>query len=245
MITYFISDVHLQASEPKILQTFFNFLKHDAPKADAVYNLGDLFEAWIGDDDTATLSKKILNALKELTSTGTPTYFMRGNRDFAVGDLFAQKTGVTILEDPSVVNIYGRSILLMHGDLLCTDDEKYQAFRQKVYLPGYIQKLYRLPLFIRRLIAAWARYKSRKYTQKTDLNIQDVNQIEVEQIMNKYQVDCLIHGHTHRPAHHEFTLEGKTVQRIVLPAWHDQGYVCILHSDGRIEDKILKHPSID
>lgn len=239
MATYFISDIHLQASEPKILQTFFDFLKHDAPKAEAVYILGDLFEAWVGDDDTAKLSKKILKALKALSATGTPTYFMRGNRDFGVGDLFAQKTGVTILEDPSVATIYGQKILLMHGDSLCTDDIKHQALRRKIYSPGYIEKLYRLPLFVRRLLARWARNKSRKYTQITDLKIQDVNQTEVERAMRKHQVDLLIHGHTHRPAHHQFTLDGKAVQRIVLPAWHDQGYVCILHSDGRIEDNEL------
>ena len=234
MSTYFISDLHLQPSLPKITGIFLNFLQRQAIQADALYILGDLFETWIGDDDQSTFATTIKQALKQLTATGVPVYFMHGNRDFILGQQFANETGLTLLPDPSVTTVYGNPILLMHGDLLCIDDLKYQTFRHKAYSEKFQTRLLRLPLWVRRLIASWARYKSKKHTQITDLRIQDVNQTEVERYLQQHNVDLIIHGHTHRPATHEFTLADRLAKRIVLAAWHEQGHLLKMDPDGII-----------
>ena len=234
MSTYFISDLHLQPNTPKITTIFLNFLQHQAIQADAVYILGDLFETWIGDDDPSPFANTIKQALNKLTATGVPIYFMHGNRDFILGQQFANETGLTLLPDPSVITLYGNSILLTHGDLLCIDDLKYQAFRRKAHSEKFQTRLLRLPLWIRRLIAIWARYKSKKHTQTTDLCIQDVNQTEVEHYLQQHNVNLMIHGHTHRPAIHEFILANKLTKRIVLAAWHEQGYLLKIDSNGVI-----------
>ena len=233
MNTLFISDLHLQSSQSKIINVFIKFLQQQATQADAVYILGDLFEAWVGDDDNNPLAQQVKKALKALSQT-VPTYFMRGNRDFTIGERFSQEAGITLLADPTVIELYGRRVLLMHGDLLCTDDLAYQAFRRKVYAPNFIKRLMRLPLFVRRLIALWARYKSKKHTGNTDLTIQDVNQQETEKTMQEYKVNILIHGHTHRPTIHDLQINGQGAKRIVLAAWHDQGYVLQVSSTWEI-----------
>jgi UDP-2,3-diacylglucosamine hydrolase len=225
MSTYFISDLHLQTTEPKITELFLKFLSTQARQADALYILGDLFEVWIGDDDNCAFARKIKGALKTLTDHKVPVYVMRGNRDFIIGERFATDTGAIILPDPTVVTIYGQQILLMHGDLLCTDDEKYQAFRRKVYRPSFQKWALAMPLLIRRGLAAFARYKSKKHTSSTSRMVQDVNHAEVERYMREHKVALLIHGHTHRPATHDLLIDSSPAQRIVLAAWHDQGYV--------------------
>ena len=221
---YFISDLHLQSSEPKIIHAFLNFLIDYAAQAEALYILGDFFEAWIGDDDTDPLVSQIKAALKALTAQGVAVYFMHGNRDFLIGQRFCRETGVQLLSDPTLLELYGKKILLMHGDLLCIDDQKYQQFRKKAHDPNFQKRILRLPLFIRRALASWARYKSKKHTGRTNLMLQDVNQQEVLRVMQQYDADVLIHGHTHRPAVHDIKLENKNAQRIVLTAWHDAGY---------------------
>jgi len=240
MSTYFISDLHLQACVAKNCQIFLRFLKQEARDADALYILGDLFEAWIGDDDNTDFAKTIKTALKELTASGVTVYFMRGNRDFIIGERFANETGIHLLHDPSIVDIYGQRILLMHGDLLCSDDEKYQAFRRKAYEPKFQARMRRLPLWLRRLVAAWARYKSKKHTKQTDLTIQDVNQDTVLQYLDVYQTTMLIHGHTHRPALHTFTHNGQTMQRIVLDTWHQHGHALKIDAQGKLENLELQ-----
>jgi UDP-2,3-diacylglucosamine hydrolase len=239
MKTLFISDLHLQANEPKIIGVFKQFMQEQAPQADALYILGDLFEAWIGDDDNNKFAQQVKQSIKNLTDKGVPCYFMRGNRDVAIGYQFAKETGVVLLDDPTVVSIYQRPVLLMHGDLLCTDDVKYQAFRRKVYDPIFRRRFLSLPLFLRRLIALWARYKSKKHTGTVDLRIQDVNQQAVEETLRKYNTDLLIHGHTHRPEIHELIVDDKKAQRIVLPAWHNAGHVLCISSDWQITQQIL------
>ena len=225
---YFISDLHLQSSEPKMVHAFLNFLTTKAAQAECLYILGDFFEYWIGDDDHTPLAKQIKTALKMLTSRGVPVYFMHGNRDFLIGQRFAQETGVTLLDDPTLLELYGKKIILMHGDLLCIDDQKYQQFRAKVHNPKFQKRVLWLPLFVRRALASWARYKSKQHTGKTNMVLQDVNQQEVLRVMQKYDADILIHGHTHRPAVHDVKLNNKNAQRIVLAAWHDQGhYLCL------------------
>jgi UDP-2,3-diacylglucosamine hydrolase len=230
---YFISDLHLQSSEPKIVHAFLHFLTEYAAYAECLYILGDFFEAWIGDDDNTPLVKQIKAALQTLTAQGIPVYFMHGNRDFLIGQRFAKETGVQLLADPTLLNLYGKKILLMHGDLLCIDDQKYQQFRKKAHDPKFQKRILRLPLLVRRLLAGWARYKSKKHTGKTNLMLQDVNQPEVLRVMQQHDVDILIHGHTHRPAIHDIKLNHKNAQRIVLAAWHDEGHYLCLDANGK------------
>ena len=236
---YFISDLHLQSTEPKIVQAFLDFLTRYAAHAAALYILGDFFEYWIGDDDNTTLAKQIKNALKALTKSGVPVYFMHGNRDFLIGQRFCRETGVQLLVDPTLLELYGKKILLMHGDLLCIDDQKYQQFRAKVHQANFQKRVLRLPLFVRRALAAWARYKSKKHTGKTNLMLQDVNQQEVLRVMQHYDADILIHGHTHRPNTHEINLGNKKSQRIVLAAWHEAGHYLLLTPEGQFINATL------
>lgn len=239
MTTFFISDLHIDEHHPEATNCLLNFLETQGVTADAIYILGDLFEVWIGDDNATPFNKVIFSAFKKLTQAGVPMYFMRGNRDFLVGRQFTQLTGVKVLPDPCLIDLYGEPTLLMHGDLLCTDDQKYQAFRRKAHNP-LLQKLFLLlPLSWRQHLATKAREKSQQHTQQVNLTIQDVNQAEVEKIMRHYKVNLLIHGHTHRPAVHEFQLDNKTVKRVVLNAWHEHGGGLTISSDKIIHSFTL------
>lgn len=220
MSTYFISDLHLQAAHPEHIDILSRWLKEQAKHADALYILGDFFDVWIGDDDNSAFANQVKALLRLFTDSGIPTYFMRGNRDFAIGRTFAEQTGVVLLNDPTVITLYQQNVLLTHGDYLCIDDKKHQALRHKIHHTNLVNRLLKLPLFIRRLIARWARNQSRKHTRHTDLSIQDVNRAFVLEQMQKYQTNMLIHGHTHRPAIHE--LNDK--KRIVLADWRQHGY---------------------
>nr|WP_223236850.1 MULTISPECIES: UDP-2,3-diacylglucosamine diphosphatase [unclassified Citrobacter] len=219
----FIADLHLCTEEPAITAGFLRFLADDARKADALYILGDLFEAWIGDDDPNPLHREMAAAIKALTDSGVPCFFIHGNRDFLIGKRFARESGMTLLPQEKVLNLYGRNVLIMHGDTLCTDDTGYQAFRAKVHQP-WLQKLFlSLPLFIRQRIAAKMRAGSKAANSSKSLEIMDVNPQAVINEMEKHQVQWLIHGHTHRPAVHELTANAQPAFRVVLGAWHTEG----------------------
>nr|WP_168216329.1 UDP-2,3-diacylglucosamine diphosphatase [Citrobacter youngae] len=219
----FIADLHLCTEEPAITAGFLRFLAGDARKADALYILGDLFEAWIGDDDPNPLHREMAAAIKTLTDSGVPCFFIHGNRDFLIGKRFARESGMTLLPQEKVLNLYGRNVLIMHGDTLCTDDAGYQAFRAKVHQP-WLQKLFlSLPLFIRQRIAAKMRANSKAANSSKSLEIMDVNPQAVIAEMEKHQVQWLIHGHTHRPAVHEVTANAQPAFRVVLGAWHTEG----------------------
>ncbi|HEF0084147.1 TPA: UDP-2,3-diacylglucosamine diphosphatase [Citrobacter youngae] len=223
MTTLFIADLHLCTEEPAITAGFLRFLAGDARKADALYILGDLFEAWIGDDDPNPLHREMAAAIKALTDSGVPCFFIHGNRDFLIGKRFARESGMTLLPQEKVLNLYGRKVLIMHGDTLCTDDAGYQAFRAKVHQP-WLQKLFlSLPLFIRQRIAAKMRAGSLAANSSKSLEIMDVNPQAVIAEMEKHQVQWLIHGHTHRPAVHEVTANAQPAFRVVLGAWHTEG----------------------
>ncbi|RCX00322.1 MULTISPECIES: UDP-2,3-diacylglucosamine diphosphatase [Kosakonia] len=223
MATLFIADLHLQTEEPAITAGFLRFLAGTAREADALYILGDLFEAWIGDDDPNPLHQQIAQAIKAVVDSGVPCYFIHGNRDFLLGQRFAQACGMQLLPQEQVLSLYGRNVLIMHGDTLCTDDAGYQAFRAKVHQP-WLQKLFlTLPLFIRRRIAAKMRAGSKAANSSKSLSIMDVNQHAVVEAMEKHQVQWLIHGHTHRPAVHELTANNAPAYRAVLGAWHSEG----------------------
>lgn len=227
MATYFISDLHLEPARPDITSLFCDFIQNLHGKADALYILGDLFEYWIGDDHQHTLSNTVSDALKSLVDSGVKVYFIHGNRDFLIGDSYAAQAGFTILPDPSLIDLYGKQILIMHGDSLCIEDEKYQAFRAKVRGKTFQTEFLKKPLWFRRLLAYLMRQYSHLQNRKKTATIMDVTQSEVIKIMSAYHVNLLIHGHTHRPAIHQLTLKEQPAERIVLNAWHSQGNVLI------------------
>ncbi len=220
MATFFISDLHLQADEPKITAAFLYFLQEIAPQADALYILGDLFEAWIGDDDLSYFNTQIIQALKQATDKGLPIYFMRGNRDFLIGTRFMAATGMKLLADPTVIELYGVPTLLMHGDSLCTLDKKHQRARLLTLNPLLQRIALSLPLAWRRRGSLWIRGKSRQHQKNSTEYILDVTSKAVLQAMQFHHVNQLIHGHTHRPDIHMLPY-GK---RIVLGAWHHTGH---------------------
>tara|TARA_R110001592_G_scaffold356455_4_gene658385 strand:+ start:10561 stop:11274 length:714 start_codon:yes stop_codon:yes gene_type:complete len=220
MTTLVISDLHLSPDRPAASRAFFDFLKNEAQQAKALYILGDLFEAWVGDDDPAPLSRDVISALKELGDSGTELYFMQGNRDFLIDKRFAHETGCTLLPDHYVAQLEGQKILLLHGDTLCIGDEQYQKFRRKARHPVFRWCLNHLPLKTRQNIAASWRSKSMKVNANKSDNIMDVTPSEVERVLEEYQVNIMIHGHTHRPNRHQH----KNGERIVLGDWHHNGW---------------------
>jgi len=230
--TLFIADLHLQTEEPAITAGFLRFLQGEARHADALYILGDLFEAWIGDDDPNPLHREIASALKALVDSGVPCFFIHGNRDFLLGKRFARESGMILLAEETVLDLYGRRVLIMHGDTLCTDDTGYLAFRAKVHTP-WIQTLFlALPLFIRSRIAAKMRAGSKAANSSKSMTIMDVNPQAVVSVMEKHQVQWLIHGHTHRPAMHNLTANGEQAHRVVLGAWHSEGSMIKVTPEG-------------
>jgi UDP-2,3-diacylglucosamine hydrolase len=215
----FISDLHISLEKPEITRRFLAFLQNRAPKAAAVYILGDLFDAWIGDDDPTPPNNKIRKQLKQLTDSGTQVYLQQGNRDFLLGKQFCQDTGVTLLGDYHVIDLQGTPTLLTHGDLLCSDDLPYQAFRVKSHTREWQQSVLSKPLLLRLLAARWYRIRSYFHKRKKSRDIMDVNQGTVSEVMLDHNCLRLIHGHTHRPDVHNFEINGQPAQRFVLAAW--------------------------
>ena len=225
MSTLFISDLHLDESRPEIVDVFERFLAEEARGAKALYILGDLFESWIGDDDDSPMADRVARALRALSDSGVPIYFMRGNRDFVLGKDFARKAGMTILDDPTVIDLDGKPVLLMHGDTLCTDDVAYQKFRRIMHNRWFQRVALALPLSMRRRIAGRLRGQSQKHIARKTEAIMDVNQSAVEAAMRAHGVRLMIHGHTHRPATHRFDVDGQTAERVVLGDWYDQSQI--------------------
>lgn len=232
MPTFFISDLHLDEARPRIVDLFETFLRDEARKADALYILGDLFEAYIGDDDDAPLPARVATALNSLRDAGVPVFFIAGNRDFLLGADYAHRAGMTLLDDGTTIDLHGTPTLILHGDALCTDDAAYQAFRQQVRDPEWQRMFLAQPLAARRTFAAKARDGSRAHTSTTDMAIMDVNQTAVENALRDANVTRMIHGHTHRPAIHDFTLDDAPAQRIVLGDWYEQGSVLRADADS-------------
>jgi UDP-2,3-diacylglucosamine hydrolase len=233
MASLFIADLHLDDSRPHITGLFERYLAGDeVRRADALYILGDLVEAWIGDDDDAELPARIARATRGVREAGVPVYFMPGNRDFLLGPDYAERAGLTLLEDGVVHDLHGRPTLLMHGDTLCTDDVAYQAVRRQVRTPQWKANILAMPLEARRAFAAKARADSRAHTGSTMESIMDVNADAVIQALRGAGVTRLIHGHTHRPAIHDFAIDGHAAQRIVLGDWYEQGSVLRVMPEG-------------
>ena len=225
MATLFISDLHLHAERPDGIEQFLSFIRTEAAHASALYILGDLFEAWIGDDDTDPSLAPIIGALAELKRTGVPCYFMHGNRDFLIGKRFAAATGCELLDEWHVVEIEGQHVLLTHGDLLCTDDTPYQALRSMVRDSVWQREFLAKSLEERRAIVADLRERSKTETADKPAEIMDVNRDAVEAALRRYEVSVLLHGHTHRPAVHELVTDGARATRIVLGDWYHRGSV--------------------
>ncbi|HJP98831.1 MAG TPA: UDP-2,3-diacylglucosamine diphosphatase [Rhodanobacteraceae bacterium] len=225
MSTLFVSDLHLDDARPHIVADFERFCTGEARDADALYVLGDLFEAYIGDDDDTPLNARVAKALRTLAGTGVPVHYLAGNRDFLVGEDYACRCGMDILADGTVVDLDGTPTLILHGDALCTDDVAYQAFRAQVRDPAWQAAFLARPLSERRAFARQARDASRAHTSAADMAIMDVNPTAVEAALRNAGVTRMIHGHTHRPAIHDFTLDGNPTQRIVLGDWYEQGSV--------------------
>jgi UDP-2,3-diacylglucosamine hydrolase len=223
--TLFVSDIHLDQKRPHIIAAFCRFLHEvkQTSNTDAFYILGDLFEYWIGDDDPAIGLEKVIQCIREVSESGIPVYFIHGNRDFLIGKRFAKQTQCKILQEETVIDLYGKPTLIMHGDTLCTDDIAYQKYRAKARNPFIQKPLLMLSVKQRLKIAERLRNKSKSATQEKTEEIMDVNQHTVEQLMQKHYVHQLIHGHTHRPAEHEFSINGLNYTRIVLGDWYEQG----------------------
>ena len=232
MSTLLISDLHLHPGAPEITEGFLHWLGTRAQGANALYILGDLFEAWIGDDlldladedptGNATLAVEVAQALKRLSGSGTHLYLMHGNRDFLLGERFAAAAGAELLADPALVTMGQESVLLMHGDSLCTRDEAYMRFRAQARHPAWQQQILAMPIRDRIALAKQLRDQSGEATSNKAEDIMDVTSDEVVNVMREHGVTTLIHGHTHRPAVHELVVDGHPAKRMVLGDWQPQ-----------------------
>ena len=234
MTAIFISDLHLDDRRPEATDAFAHFLDTLPEGTTHLYILGDLFESWVGDDDYAPLPNRVADLLSTVRDRGVRIGFMHGNRDFALGEAYAQRAGMMLLDDPTRVDLPGGDALLMHGDTLCTDDLDYQAFRAQVRDPAWLAQMLSQPLAVRRAFAAQARAGSQAHTAATAESIMDVNAGAVERAFREHGTTLLIHGHTHRPAVHRIELDGQHRTRIVLGDWYEQGTVLHVHRDGRM-----------
>jgi len=222
-VTYFIADLHLAQNRPDITACFLSFLKNDAPKAQTLYILGDLFEYWIGDDDKNPFVVEVASALNAVSLLGTKIYFIHGNRDFLLGRNYAKSCGMQLLPETDMIDLYGKPVLIMHGDTLCTRDIAYQAFRKKSRSWWWQAIVKNLPLFVRKKIAEDYRKKSASATALKSQEIMDVTETEVIAELELHKSQLLIHGHTHRPKVHDIQANNKAAQRIVLGDWYEQG----------------------
>ena len=232
MTITFISDLHISETQPEIANQFIDFLENQAQNSDALYILGDLFEYWIGDDDPNPYYEKIVSSLYDFTASGIPTYFIHGNRDFLIGEIFAKKTGVKILKDPSIIKINGEKIMISHGDIFCTDDYEYQNTRKITRNPEWQKQMLEKTIIERKKFAQISREKSRDHTKFLDETITDVNQDEIRKAFETCNVTKLIHGHTHKPAIHDMLINNISHQRFVLGDWYEQGSILNWNKSG-------------
>ena len=230
-VTYFISDLHLGEEFPAITRCFEAFMRDKAPHAEALYVLGDLFEVWYGDDNNSPFNQHIATIFKQVAKH-TPVYFIHGNRDFIIGQRYADKAGFTILDEQTVIDLYGTPTLLLHGDELCTDDVAYMKFRRKSRSWWWQTIVKSLPLSLRRYLATRGRKNSESNKMLLAADIMDVTPQAVVEALEKHQVQRMIHGHTHRPDVHQLEANGKPATRIVLGDWYEQGSVLVATSES-------------
>lgn len=232
---YFIADLHLNERQPEITELFLQFMRENAPLADSVYILGDLFDFWIGDDEDSELIRTVKTAIQTLTTQGVPCYFICGNRDFLLGKEFAEQTGMQLLPDYYLIDLYGKKTLICHGDTLCIDDIKYQQFRRKVHQKWRQRLFLCLPLWLRLRIAHKIRAKSRADKGTKSAQIMDINpQFTAETVAN-FGAEWLIHGHTHKQAVHICNISSESDRlftRIVLGDWGKTASILTVDENG-------------
>ena len=231
MTTLFISDLHLSPDDAKLIKLTTHFIQTQIKDIKAIYLLGDVFNTWLGDDIIPTEFEPLIVQLQKLHQAGIKTYLMVGNRDFMLGKSFAQRCGCQLIADPSIIDLYGTKTLLMHGDSLCIDDVSYQCYRRKTRNKFLQWCFLHLPIRYRQSISDKIKQKSHEQKQYKSTMIMDVNQAEVCRIMQLYDVQYLIHGHTHRPAIHTFTVANKPAYRIVLGDWENK--ISLLKCDAQ------------
>ena len=241
-VVHIISDLHLCASRPDLLQLFNKYMTEYAPENQQLYVLGDLFEAWIGDDclapenaannPNAAMYQSVIDSFKHYAENHGELFFMHGNRDFLLGQDFEKMTKGKLLDEPTFVNWHGKKTALMHGDSLCTDDVAYQQFRDMVRNPAWQSEFLAYPMAKRVEIANSLRQQSKQAQTEKSNEIMDVNQQAVEDFFSEHQIDCLIHGHTHRQATHELIIDGVAKQRVVLSDWGDRGFYLAVTNQG-------------
>ncbi|MBX9586498.1 MAG: UDP-2,3-diacylglucosamine diphosphatase [Gammaproteobacteria bacterium] len=231
--TLFISDLHLQETEPHIVTLFEQFLNQYAPQAETLYILGDLFEVWPGDDENTPFAQKIKTLIKTCVSNGTPVKILPGNRDFLLGPRFAQETGCTVLKDPTVIQLYNEAILLLHGDTLCTQDRLHQIYRSIVQNPLFNRFATTvLPLSFRKKMGGLLRKFSKKHTKKLNPTAMDVIKESVSLAFKNHNTRIMIHGHTHRQKTDVTNENNKIFTRYVLNAWHETGSALSIDANG-------------
>ncbi|TVQ47353.1 MAG: UDP-2,3-diacylglucosamine diphosphatase [Gammaproteobacteria bacterium] len=241
MTWLFISDLHLSPDRPDITRQFEAFLSTWRGRTRHLYVLGDLFDVWLGDDMGGALGQQVARALRHQREAGAEVALMHGNRDFLLGRRFAESCGATLLTDPCVREIHGRRVLLSHGDLLCTDDHSYQRMRRVFHQPLVQRGFLVLPQRLRQRIGARLRARSQREIADKPTEIMDVNAQAVSDALRRHGVDCLLHGHTHRPAVHPLDLDGRAATRIVLGDWYTQGSALVWDERG-FELKQLPRP---
>ena len=227
-----IADLHLQSAEPDTLALALDFFKQ-ARGARHLYIIGDLFEYWLGDDclesdSCSSDSLSVVTALSSLSQSGTPVTLMHGNRDFLLGEAFANEIGATLVcDDVLALN----KVVLMHGDTLCTDDVEYQQFRAQVRDAAWQSDFLAKPVSEREAIATAYRSGSKNASQHKPISIMDVNDDAVDQVFSQFGCQHLIHGHTHRPAIHQH----ESGTRVVVGDWHADHAMVGIVEDGKIE----------
>ncbi len=236
MVTYLISDTHLNRNQPEVYDRFIHYLNAIGADADELYILGDLFDYWIGDDGIELLGHNAaVEALGKLSAAGVRISIMHGNRDFLIGREFVEKIGASLIADPTRISLGGQQVLLMHGDSLCTDDIAHQRYRAVVLSPEWQEMILQLPVAERFERALSMRAASESNKPKVNQALMDVNQSAVLHAMKEFNVNVLIHGHTHRPQVHRFVIDGNSAARYVLGDW-GRGYDAVIRatSDGII-----------
>ncbi|MCU7917289.1 MAG: UDP-2,3-diacylglucosamine diphosphatase [Candidatus Thiodiazotropha sp. (ex Epidulcina cf. delphinae)] len=238
----FISDLHLSADRADTVQCFLRFLEGRASQADHLYILGDLFDTWVGDDDRHPPIPEVKQALRRLSCGGAKLWLIHGNRDFLIGEAFCRETGAELLTDPSLIDLFGTPTLLMHGDLLCTDDQAYLEFRREIRQPAFIQHFLSQPIEQRIALAKAYRAKSGEANSLKSEAIMDVNQQAVERYLSEHQAERLIHGHTHRAADHPFSLAERAVSRHVLAEWRgEQAEIICVTPEGLRREAVIRN----
>ncbi len=229
----FISDLHLTSERPAANEAFFEFLERESPGAAGLYILGDLFEFWVGDDDLADpLNAIVAGFLANTAKAGTPVYLMHGNRDFLIAGAFCRAAGATLLTDPTELDLFGTRTLLMHGDTLCTDDDAYQKWRKVCRSEAWQQPFLAESLEARRNLMLELRAKSELDKKAKPPTIMDVNEDAVREALRSHHCTRLIHGHTHRPAHHTLEVDGRACERWVLHDWYTGGGYLVVDAAG-------------